>query len=450
MPATLSTRSERYTKLFWINTGPYNNLTARKFVLSCTPEALRRGRARGGGRRRRLPDRATARRSTALLERLRPMFFDPHFDPDGHQQDAARRARTSSTASANNLYVGVVHGGSRRLRRALSAQLAAREAGRPARRGGRTASAGGTAARSPRSSRHLEAAAPGTRPRRRGGAARARHASTAPARRPTARRTTSRGCATPTRRWIRSTASSRSIMDAARRRRARGRRSSTTSTIEKTEEHPEARRRTRSGSRTTCRGIREVPQGRASAASPPTPSRSSSRPATRGPITPIGINLPNDQAVRERVRQQVGVALERDRGLRQVDADRVPPRVLVDRPTRRARATKWSALAGELTTDMHEVIGHASGRVAERLDGQARRRCSRSSTRRSRRRAPTWSPSTSCPIPKLAELGLVDAGRSGRDRPRRVRGLHAQRARPAPPRPARARRSRKTTCATAR
>src|SRR5213595_3301662 len=30
----------RYTKLFWINTGPYNNLTARKFVLACTPAAL--------------------------------------------------------------------------------------------------------------------------------------------------------------------------------------------------------------------------------------------------------------------------------------------------------------------------------------------------------------------------------------------------------------------------
>src|SRR4026208_2576709 len=28
---------ERYTKLFWINTGPYNNLTARKFVLACAP-----------------------------------------------------------------------------------------------------------------------------------------------------------------------------------------------------------------------------------------------------------------------------------------------------------------------------------------------------------------------------------------------------------------------------
>src|SRR5213083_826433 len=29
---------ERYTKLFWINTGPYNSLTARKFVLACPPQ----------------------------------------------------------------------------------------------------------------------------------------------------------------------------------------------------------------------------------------------------------------------------------------------------------------------------------------------------------------------------------------------------------------------------
>src|SRR6478672_8059187 len=31
---------ESYTKLFWLNSGPYNNLTARKFVLTCTPEAF--------------------------------------------------------------------------------------------------------------------------------------------------------------------------------------------------------------------------------------------------------------------------------------------------------------------------------------------------------------------------------------------------------------------------
>src|SRR5690606_835656 len=30
----------RYTKLFWLNSGPYNNLTARKFVLECTRDAL--------------------------------------------------------------------------------------------------------------------------------------------------------------------------------------------------------------------------------------------------------------------------------------------------------------------------------------------------------------------------------------------------------------------------
>src|SRR6188508_1878845 len=47
----------RYTKLFWINTGPYNNLTARKFVLKCSPEAFsaavmqaRRNGARLSGR----------------------------------------------------------------------------------------------------------------------------------------------------------------------------------------------------------------------------------------------------------------------------------------------------------------------------------------------------------------------------------------------------------------
>src|SRR5919201_36586 len=36
-PETLA-EIQRYTKLFWLNSGPYNNLTARKFVLKCTPE----------------------------------------------------------------------------------------------------------------------------------------------------------------------------------------------------------------------------------------------------------------------------------------------------------------------------------------------------------------------------------------------------------------------------
>ena len=41
-PATFA-EIQRYTKLFWINNGPYNNLTARKFVLKTTPEAFAGG-----------------------------------------------------------------------------------------------------------------------------------------------------------------------------------------------------------------------------------------------------------------------------------------------------------------------------------------------------------------------------------------------------------------------
>ena len=38
-------------------------------------------------------------------------------------------------------------------------------------------------------------------------------------------------------------------------------------------------------------------------------------------------------------------------------------------PEEAERAAKFAELAGELTTDMHEVIGHASGRVSDALKG---------------------------------------------------------------------------------
>jgi dipeptidyl-peptidase-3 len=96
---------ERYTKLFWINTGPYNNLTARKFVLKTTPErlsALAHAAAGGGAR---FPTRE-GESLDELLERLTPMFFEAAFDPfvtcktPGPGKDILQ-------ASANNLYVGV-------------------------------------------------------------------------------------------------------------------------------------------------------------------------------------------------------------------------------------------------------------------------------------------------------------------------------------------------------
>src|SRR5687768_4904795 len=66
---------ERYTKLFWINTGPYNNLTARKFVLTCTPETFAAAAHAAAGKGATFPLR-NGESLAALLDRLKPMFFD--------------------------------------------------------------------------------------------------------------------------------------------------------------------------------------------------------------------------------------------------------------------------------------------------------------------------------------------------------------------------------------
>ena len=104
-PQTL-TEIQRYTKLFWINTGPYNNLTARKFVLKCTPEAFAAAATAAAEGRREVPaqGRRVARRAAQapaadVLRPRRSIRSSPTRRP--------ARARTSSPSSANNLYVGV-------------------------------------------------------------------------------------------------------------------------------------------------------------------------------------------------------------------------------------------------------------------------------------------------------------------------------------------------------
>src|SRR2546423_2226479 len=78
-PATLE-EITRYTKLFWINTGPYNNLTSRKFVLACTPTAF--AAAAHAAHRAGAPFPLRAGETLdALLARLQPMFFDATVDP---------------------------------------------------------------------------------------------------------------------------------------------------------------------------------------------------------------------------------------------------------------------------------------------------------------------------------------------------------------------------------
>ncbi|HEX7281114.1 MAG TPA: hypothetical protein VF239_03595, partial [Vicinamibacterales bacterium] len=95
----------RYTKLFWINTGPYNNLTARKFVLNLNRqqliEAMEIAAANGA-------DFALEKQEgiSQRVDNYAKMFFDPDYEPmvtfktPGEDQDILE-------SSANNLYVGV-------------------------------------------------------------------------------------------------------------------------------------------------------------------------------------------------------------------------------------------------------------------------------------------------------------------------------------------------------
>jgi len=91
----------RYTKLFWINTGPFNNLTARKFVLNLSRDELAgamQAAARAGA--------TFTDRPEALLDRLSPMLFDPSCDAVVTNKTPGA-GRDFLEASANNLYVGV-------------------------------------------------------------------------------------------------------------------------------------------------------------------------------------------------------------------------------------------------------------------------------------------------------------------------------------------------------
>ena len=103
-PATLS-EIQRYTKLFWVNNGQYNNLTARKFLLKLTPQALAAAAQAAAKAGATFPVQS-GESLDALLARLQPMFFDPNVDPIVTNKTPGP-GRDILTASANNLYSGV-------------------------------------------------------------------------------------------------------------------------------------------------------------------------------------------------------------------------------------------------------------------------------------------------------------------------------------------------------
>lgn len=68
-----------YTKLFWINNGPYDNITSRKFVVGCSPEEFRAAALKA------IENGAdigyTASTLDGALKRLNPFLFDPSVEP---------------------------------------------------------------------------------------------------------------------------------------------------------------------------------------------------------------------------------------------------------------------------------------------------------------------------------------------------------------------------------
>jgi dipeptidyl-peptidase-3 len=389
---------ERYTKLFWLNSGPYNHLTARKFVLKCTPEALAVAARIAASNGAQFPTR-TGESIDEMLSRLRPMFFDAEYEPIVTNKTPGP-GKDILTSSANNLYVGVAmkdlagfteHYG-------LNSRLF-KNGGRlfeqPYRIGGmydRQLAA---------VSRHLEAAAAiAPAPMREALRALVRFYHTG---------------ATADREkydiaWVRDKDSPidtingfiEVYMD------ARGVKGSWESAVFFV--NPEKTGAIRKLAADAQWFEDRMPWDRAYR-----------KPNVRGitanaievvietgdcgPITPIGINLPNDQKVRE---EHGSKSVSLTNVIEAYDKS-IPTSFRSEfawSPEEARRAEKWSVLAGELLVNMHEVIGHASGRVSEKLGGKPQDALKEQYSALEEGRADLVA-LYFMGNPKLAELGLV-------------------------------------------
>jgi dipeptidyl-peptidase III len=398
-PATLS-EIRRYTKLFWINTGPYNNLTARKFVLTCTPGALAVAAraALAAGARFPLGQGETLE---VMLARMTPLFFDPNVDPSVTNKTPGP-GKDILAASANNMYAGVTMKDVARFTEKfpLNSRLVKKD-GRIVeevyRVGGRYSE------QILKIVQHLEAAIPyATEPMARALRALVKFYRTG--------ETADREAYDIA--WVEDKTSPvdtingfiEVYMD------ARGAKGSWESLVyyvnlEKTEgirklaqeaqwfeDHmpwdPKYRKQGVEG--ITANAIDIVVESGES-----------------GPITPVGINLPNDNAIREKHGSK-SVSLS---NVNEAYDKSTPPAFREEfswTKEEAERANKWSAFSGELTTNMHEVIGHASGRVEERLKGNPLAALKEQASALEEARADLVALHF-LPDPKLAQLGLVPA-----------------------------------------
>jgi len=389
---------QRYTKLFWVNSGPYNNLTAQKFVLKCTPDAFASAvkAARTAGAR--FPVR-NGESLDAFLKRLQPMFFDPSVDPTVTSKTPPP-GKDILTASANNLYVGLSMKDLEGYHEThpLNSRLV-KENGRVVEEvykvGGRYSSQISAIVS------HLEAAVPyATEPMAKALRALVRFYQTGDDADRQAYDIA----------WVQDKNSPidtingfiEVYLDA---RSIKGAWESLvfyvnkekTSEIRKLADNaqwfedrmpwdPKFRKQGVHG--ITANAIDVVIET-----------------GDSGPITPIGINLPNDQTIRERYGSK-SVSLSNVNEA--YDKSTVPEfrSEFSWTPEEAARAAKWNALAGELTTNMHEVIGHASGKVSDQLKGSPQAALKEQFSALEESRADLVA-LYFLPDAKLAELGLV-------------------------------------------
>jgi dipeptidyl-peptidase III len=391
---------QRYTKLFWINSGPYNNLTARKFVLHVQPDTFAAAAKKAAQAGATFPTR-NGESLDALLARLQPMFFDPNVDPIVTNKTPGP-GKDILTSSANNLYVGVSLADLKgfRERYGLNSRLVQKD--------GKLVEevykVGGLySAQITEIIKHLEAAIPyATEPM-----ANALRALIQWYRTGEVDDRVKYDIA-----WVADKASPvdtingfiEVYLDA---RGIKGAWEAVVSYVnqEKTErihkfadnaqwfeDHMpyDARYRKPSVTGIVANAIDVVVEtGQA------------------GPVSAIGINLPND----ERIRAEYGsksVALD---NVREASDNATPGTLRSEFAWDQAeadRATKWAPLAGALLTDMHEVIGHASGRVSPALKGTPQQAIKEFFSALEEGRADLVG-LYFIADPKLAELGIVPA-----------------------------------------
>jgi dipeptidyl-peptidase III len=359
-PTTLA-EIQRYTKLFWINTGPYNNLTARKFVLRCTPEALAAA-ARAAEKSGAQFFLRSGETLDQRLERLKPAFFDPGVDsmvtaktpPPG--EDILK-------ASSNNLYVGLTMKDLARFKETYPSNSRLVKANGKIveevyRIGGRYGKqiAGIVS--------HLEAAVPfATVPMANALRALIKFYQTGETRDREAYDIA----------WVQDKTSPVDTINGFIEvyLDARGMKGAFEGLVfyvnaEKTSEIQKLARnaqwfedRMPWDPKYKKQGVQGITANAIDVVIETGDS---------GPVTPVGINLPNDQNIRERYGSK---SVSLSNVTQAYDKSTLPAfrSEFSWTPEETERATKWSAFAAELTTNMHEVIGHASGKVAERLSG---------------------------------------------------------------------------------